>query len=103
MGRLALAGLFLLAASACSKSSGPPSGTPSEWEATGRIEVLGSVPHQGAVWTEGLLVDEGAIWESMGRPTGSGVRALDPETGDVLWSVSNSEAFFAEGLIPAFL
>ncbi len=90
--------VLLMAASACSAPSGPNSTR----EATGGIEVLGSIPHPGAVWTEGLLVDGGVLWESTGRPTGSGVRALHPGTGQVLWSVSNGEAFFAEGLVRAF-
>lgn len=70
--------------------------------ASGVVEALGSIPHEGSAWTEGLLVSDGQLWESTGRPTGSGVRAIDPATGEVLWSVSNGEAFFAEGMVRAF-
>jgi glutaminyl-peptide cyclotransferase len=76
----------------------PPGGeTP-----TGTVDVVGSIPHEGSVWTEGLLVSDGLLWESTGNPTGSGVRALDPATGEVRWSVSNGNAFFAEGIVRAF-
>jgi len=68
----------------------------------GQLEVLDVIPHQGSVWTEGLIWQDGALWESTGSRTGSGVRALDPDTGDVLWAVGNGEAFFAEGLARAF-
>jgi glutaminyl-peptide cyclotransferase len=109
MGRLAVTLLLILAASACSTasspsllSSSPSPGTSVAGEAIGSVEVLGSIPHHGAVWTEGLILDGNVLWESTGERTGSGVRAVDPETGDVLWSVSNGEAFFAEGLVRMF-
>jgi glutaminyl-peptide cyclotransferase len=102
MGRAGALALLALAASACSGSAPPSSTLPAGWEPTGLVEVLASIPHEGAVWTEGLLLDDGVIWESTGRPTGSGVRALDPETGEVRWSVTNGEDFFAEGLARAF-
>ena len=80
--------------------------TGSETEApatpTGVVEVLGSIPHPGQAWTEGLLVSDGVLWESVGGFAGSQVRGLDRGSGEVLWSVSNSDAFFAEGMVRAF-
>jgi glutamine cyclotransferase len=102
--------LLIVLVVACS-SPASPSGSPiadtlecpaDSSEVSTRLEIIGSIPHRGAVWTEGLLLDEGLLWESTGEPTGSGVRTLDPTTGDVLWTVSNGEAFFAEGLARAF-
>lgn len=102
--------LLIVLAVACSSRSSP-AGSPTvvtlecstgSSEASTDVEIIGSIPHRGAVWTEGLLLDEGLLWESTGEPSGSGVRALDPATGDVLWTVSNGEAFFAEGLARAF-
>jgi glutamine cyclotransferase len=75
----------------------PPSATPA-----GVVEVLGSIPHAGRAWTEGLLVSDGILWESVGGSIGSHVRGLDRESGEVLWSVSNNDAFFAEGMVCAF-
>src|SRR3972149_556149 len=101
-------GLALVAAlawtSGCGSSSEPedvnrPTTSPG---VAGQVEVVGSIPHAGAAWTEGLIVEDGVLWESTGTPTGSGVRAIDPETGDVLWLVSNGDAFFAEGIVRAF-
>ena len=68
----------------------------------GSVEVLGSIPHAESAWTEGLLVSEGVLWESTGLNGKSQVRALDMQTGDVLWSVPNTEGFFGEGLVRAF-
>lgn len=66
------------------------------------VEVLGSLPHVDQAWTEGLLVSEGILWESVGGFADSRVRGLDRETGRVLWSVPNDGAFFAEGMVRAF-
>jgi glutamine cyclotransferase len=100
---LMLAGASLWA-SACGSSSEPegPAAETTTGATTGQVEVVGSIPHAGAAWTEGFIVEDGVLWESTGRPTGSGVRAIDPGTGDVLWSVSNGDAFFAEGIVRAF-
>ncbi len=81
----------------------PPSASPGAGAApAGTVEVVGAIPHEGAAWTEGLLVSEGLLWESTGNPTGSGVRAVDPATGEVRWRVPNGNAFFAEGIVRAF-
>jgi glutamine cyclotransferase len=66
------------------------------------VELLGSMPHAGKAWTEGLLVSDGILWESTGLVGQSQVRGLDRETGAVLWSVPNTEGFFGEGLVRAF-
>ena len=94
-----------LASTGCSAGPPQPAGlteteTPSA--TVGQVQILGSIPHAGAAWTEGLIVEDGVLWESTSNPTGSGVRAIDPDTGEVLWSVPNGNAFFAEGLVRAF-
>ena len=104
---LTVAVWLLVLAAACSGTSSPSiDGTPARStksaDTTGSVEIVESIWHEGAVWTEGLLHETGVLWESTGAPTGSGVRALDPKTGDVLWTESNSEAFYAEGLVRAF-
>lgn len=78
-------------------TSPEPAGAP-----VGTVEVVGAIPHEGAVWTEGLLMSEGLLWESTGNPTGSSVRAVDPATGRVRWTVPNGNTFFAEGIVRAF-
>jgi glutaminyl-peptide cyclotransferase len=101
---LALAGAFVWSQRADAPPGGEETPTkPAGGEMTaGAVEVVGSIPHAGSVWTEGLLVSEGLLWESTGNPTGSGVRAVDPATGEVRWVVPNGNAFFAEGIVRAF-
>jgi glutamine cyclotransferase len=97
--RLLAATAFIVALLAAGCSGGGESAVPTP---RGVVEVLGSVPHQGRAWTEGLLVSDGVLWESVGGNVGSQVRGLDRETGAVVWSVPNDDAFFAEGLVRAF-
>ncbi len=95
-------GLFLISilAAACGASDVTPTPSPSSSE--GQVELLGSFPHAGNAWTEGLLVSDGVLWESTGLTGKSQVRGLDLQTGDVLWSVPNTQGFFGEGLVRAF-
>jgi glutamine cyclotransferase len=109
--RLALA-LFCVVplAVACGGNGASPSPATSTPAATisatsnneGQVEILGSFPHAGDAWTEGLLVSDGVLWESTGLKGKSEVRGLDMLTGDVLWSVPNTQGFFGEGLVRAF-
>jgi glutamine cyclotransferase len=95
---LLLAGM--LAGCAGGESAPPtPTGTP---HVEGRVEILGSIPHEGRTWTEGLLVSDGVLWESTGLKDESRVRGIDRQTGEVQWSVPNTEGFFGEGLVRAF-
>jgi len=68
----------------------------------GSVELLGSIPHEGKAWAEGLVISDGILWESTGLVGQSQVRGLDRQTGAVLWSVPNTEGFFGEGLVRAF-
>jgi len=85
---------------ACGGESAAPQASPSSAE--GSAEILGSFQHAGTAWTEGLLVSEGVLWESTGLQGKSTVRALDKQSGEVLWSVANPDGFFNEGLVRAF-
>jgi len=99
-GHLLIAAVLLAAvATSCSDSGTSPSG---EWQAEGRVELVGSIPHEGKAWAEGLLVSEGILWESTGLVGKSQVRGLDKTTGAVLWAVPNPQGFFGEGLVRAF-
>lgn len=88
-----------LTVAACRGGGATPEASPSS---EGRVELLGSMPHEGNAWTEGLLVSEGILWESTGLRGKSQVRGLDKQTGDVLWSAANPDGFFNEGLVRAF-
>lgn len=83
----ALAGTALLALAAC--ESGVPSG---------RVEVLDTLPHDTSAYTQGLVLRDGALYESTGRYGSSELRRVDPRSGDVLEVVRLSEDYFGEGL-----
>ena len=44
-------------------------------------EVLGTLPHDTAAWTEGLEIDGGVLYESTGLAGKSRLSELDPDTG----------------------
>ena len=63
------------------------------------LEVLNTYPHQTDAFTQGLLVGEdGLLYESTGRYGQSTLRAVAPETGEVLRRYDLPAELFAEGL-----
>ena len=99
---LAVPRLFASLLAACAGGSGSPAIPTETPQLEGHVELLGSIPHEGKAWTEGLLVSDGILWESTGLEGKSRVRGLDRQTGAVLWSVPNTEGSFGEGLVRAF-
>jgi glutaminyl-peptide cyclotransferase len=61
-------------------------------------EVLSIRPHDPEAFTQGLLIENGRLFESTGRYGSSTLRELDPATGAVLRSVAVDDSLFAEGL-----
>ena len=62
------------------------------------MEVISERPHDSSAFTQGLLLHDGLFYESTGRYGESTLRAVDPETGEVLRRYDLPEQFFAEGL-----
>jgi len=63
------------------------------------VEILSERPHDTDAFTQGLLLHtDGLLYESTGRYGQSDLRAVDPETGDVVREFDLPEQFFAEGL-----
>ncbi len=60
--------------------------------------VLSIRPHDPEAFTQGLLIEDGRLFESTGRYGSSTLRELDPATGAVLRSVAVDDSLFAEGL-----
>ncbi len=58
------------------------------------VEVLETYAHDSAAFTQGLLLHEGLFYESTGRRGQSTLREVQPETGEVLRSISIDEAYF---------
>lgn len=62
------------------------------------IEVIAEYPHDANAFTQGLLYHEGLLYESTGRRGFSSLRAVDPQTGEVLRRYDLPDEIFAEGL-----
>lgn len=60
--------------------------------------VLNEYDHDPKAFTQGLLMEDGFLWESTGRNGESSFRKVEFETGKVLKSVELDEKYFGEGL-----
>lgn len=73
----------------------PPAGPPAP---TVGVQVAGSLAHDTAAFTQGLVFHRGALYESTGQYGQSSLRRLDPQTGEVQQRVAVEDEYFAEGL-----
>ena len=62
------------------------------------VEIIETLPHDPAAFTQGLMVDEGFLLESTGLPFESDLRRVRPDTGEVVQIVAAPGDLFAEGL-----
>ena len=63
-----------------------------------RHEVVNIYPHDPAAFTQGLLFDEGQLYESTGLYGASSVRRVDLATGQVLSMTTIPAEYFGEGI-----
>jgi glutamine cyclotransferase len=63
-----------------------------------RVEVIRSYPHDRSAFTQGLLLDNGKLFESTGLVGQSSLREVEVATGRVIRRVSVPAPVFAEGL-----
>lgn len=63
-----------------------------------RANVVRTLPHAADAYTQGLVVHDGALYESTGLVGQSTLRELDPATGEELRRVDVDSGVFAEGL-----
>ncbi|MBX3010360.1 MAG: glutaminyl-peptide cyclotransferase [Caldilineaceae bacterium] len=61
-------------------------------------EVVQSFPHDPQAFTQGLLFDEGLLYEGTGLYGRSSLRRVDLTSGTVLTTVTLPERFFGEGI-----
>jgi glutamine cyclotransferase len=61
-------------------------------------EVIAKIPHQTDAYTQGLLMHEGILFESIGLYQESALRATNPSTGEVLGQANLPAGVFGEGL-----
>ena len=71
---------------------------PKKMAAEMTYEVVQSFPHDSLAFTQGLIYEDGILYESTGLYGRSSLRQVDLSTGEVLRQVDLPEAYFAEGL-----
>jgi glutaminyl-peptide cyclotransferase len=62
------------------------------------FKVLHTYPHDRMAFTEGLVIDDGALYESTGLNGQSSLRRVDLESGKVMQSVPLDQQYFGEGV-----
>ncbi len=60
--------------------------------------VVKTYPHDETAFTQGLVYEDGFLWESTGRLGQSSVRKTKLETGEILEKVDLEDDMFGEGL-----
>ncbi len=61
-------------------------------------EIISTRPHDPKAWTEGLLLQEDYLYESVGESAHSSVRKVDPMTGKVVQQFDMGKDDYAEGI-----
>lgn len=61
-------------------------------------EIISTRPHDPKAWTEGLLLQDGYLYESVGETAHSSVRKVDPMTGEVVQQFDMGKDDYAEGI-----
>jgi glutamine cyclotransferase len=91
----------LLALSACSPSTGPATTTVTKAPSTPAYsyEVVATYPHDPKAYTQGLLIQDGQLWESTGQEGTSWVRKVDLATGAVQQQHDIDPQYFGEGIV----
>lgn len=62
------------------------------------VRVDARLGHDTAAWTQGLVFDDGRLYESRGQLGESALTEIDPLTGEVLRSVPLADDYFGEGI-----
>jgi glutamine cyclotransferase len=60
--------------------------------------IVNTYPHDRNAFTEGLLIDDGVLYESTGLYGNSSLRRVELETGKVLQTYTLSPQYFGEGI-----
>jgi glutamine cyclotransferase len=60
--------------------------------------IINTYPHDRNAFTEGLLIDDGVLYESTGLYGNSSLRRVELETGEVLQTYTLSPQYFGEGI-----
>jgi glutamine cyclotransferase len=68
--------------------------TPASW----RYKIVNSFPHDREAFTQGLVFEDGALFEGTGLPGHSRLRKVELQTGKVLQEHKLPDEFFGEGI-----
>ncbi len=63
-------------------------------------KVVNAYPHDRQAYTQGLFVDQGALYESTGQYGASSLRRVALETGEVEQMIELPDRYFGEGVVP---
>jgi len=63
-----------------------------------RYRVVNTFPHDPQAWTQGLVFEDGFLFEGTGLPGRSQLRKVELRTGNVLQQRSLRDEFFGEGI-----
>ena len=85
--------IFCLAATSCSAQTGPV-----ENAAPLKITLLATHPHDARSFTQGLVYENGELYESSGKYGESSLRRVEITTGKVLQKIALNQKYFAEGI-----
>lgn len=79
--------------------SKPPNSSPSDNEPRSyTYRVVNTYPHDKTAFTQGLVFENGVLYEGTGLNGKSTLRRVELETGNVLQSTNLSNQFFGEGI-----
>jgi glutamine cyclotransferase/predicted small secreted protein len=62
------------------------------------FKIVQTYPHDANAYTQGLLFDEGYLYESTGLKGESSLRKVNLQTGEIVQAIDLSSDFFGEGL-----
>ena len=82
----------------CQKIKNLPTTLAQEPSQTCSYDVVQTYPHDANAFTQGLIYDQGKLYESTGLHGKSSIRKVDLETGKVLQIKKLDDRYFGEGL-----
>jgi len=63
-----------------------------------KVKVVASYPHDSTAYTQGLIIEDGKMFEGTGKYGSSSLREIELQTGKVLRSIQLSTQYFGEGI-----
>ena len=75
-----------------------PTGTPAALVPVCTVRVIQAFPHDRSAFTQGLVFEDGRLYEGTGLNGQSTLRQVELESGDVLQEISLAPEYFGEGI-----